>query len=317
MAVQSLKYSLLAGAVLLASGAAQAADYSPPPPPQMVVQPAPEPCCDTWYLRGFIGAGINANMTLEATAFADTYFASNSIADSYFIGGGAGYIWNNWLRFDVSAEYRAKTRITALAVSQPGGAGPVALDQYEGNLSSWVLLANAFVDLGTWNCFTPFVGAGVGIAYNTISNFTDVTPNVAAFGADGSSFGLGRGTSNSSLAWALYAGMSYAVTKNFTIDLTYRYLNYGTAKETVDCNGGSGCIDFEFKNLHSSDIMLGLRWVCCDLAPPLPRYAVQTYAPAPVYTQPQVYTPPPPTYAPPPAYSPPPMYSPPPLQSRG
>jgi hypothetical protein len=32
----------------------------------------------------------------------------------------------------------------------------------QGNISSAVFLANGYVDLGTWWCFTPFIGAGVG-----------------------------------------------------------------------------------------------------------------------------------------------------------
>lgn len=264
--------TLAALAAFTASPVARAADMPLPPP-------VAEPCCSNWYLRGFVGVGNNGSFNLDVTNItSDTFFASKSIGDSTFIGGGVGYNFNNWLRFDVTGEYRAKAHITALAVSQPFVPGPVAVDQYEGNLSSWVFLANAFVDLGTWNCFTPFVGAGIGGAYNMISNFTDVTPDVAAFGATGSSFGLGRGTSNWSLAWALYAGMSYAVSKNFNIDLTYRYLNYGSAKETVDCNGGSGCNEFTFKDLHSNDIMLGLRWTCCDVPSPV-------YAPPPIQSK--------------------------------
>jgi opacity protein-like surface antigen len=282
---------ILAGVAPLVTGVAHAADYPQPPP--VYVQPPPPPpqeCCDSWYLRGFVGAGVNASNSIEAAPMpADTYFASNSVADSYFIGAAVGYNWNNWLRFDVSGEYRAKTRLTALARTQPGGAGPVAVDQYEGNLNSWIFLVNAFVDLGTWECFTPFVGAGIGGAYNMVSDFSDVTPSVAAFGGTGSSFGLGRGTGTWNLAWALYAGVSYAVSKNFNIDLTYRYLSYGSAKDTVDCDGGCGGTDFTFKDLHSHDIMLGLRWTCCDvpLAPPPPRYVYQP--PPPVYTPPPVY----------------------------
>jgi opacity protein-like surface antigen len=282
MCIVRLKISTLVAIASLAATAAHAADM-PLPPPQA------EPCCSNWYLRGFVGVGMNGAYNLDVTNIsADTYFASKSIGDSSFIGGGVGYNWNSWLRFDATAEYRSKARIAALAVSQPAVPGPVAVDQYEGNLNSWVFLANAYVDLGTWNCFTPFLGVGIGGAYNTVSDFTDVTPDVAAFGATGSSFGLGRGTSNWDLAWALYAGLTYNVSKAFKVDLTYRYLNYGTAKDTVDCNGGSGCNAFTFKDLYSNDIMLSLRWTCCETAPetaPPPRY---------VYTPPPAYTPPPP-----------------------
>jgi opacity protein-like surface antigen len=263
-------------AALMAIPAARAADMPLSPP-------APEPCCSSWYLRGFVGVGMNGAYDLDVTNLNGSFFASKSIGDSSFIGGGLGYDWNNWLRFDGTVEYRAKSRISALAVSQPAVPGPVAVDQYEGNLQSWVLLANAYVDLGTWNCLTPFVGAGIGGAYNMVSDFTDVTPDVSAFGATGSAFGLGRGTNNWDLAWALYAGLTYNVSKAFKVDLTYRYLNFGSAKETVDCFGATGCNAFTFKDLHSNDIMLSLRWTCCDVEQP--RY---------------VYSPPPP---PPPLHS--------------
>jgi opacity protein-like surface antigen len=273
----------------------------------MIVQQPVEEFAANWYLRGFVGVGINSKTSVTITPLpADTFVPSNSIADSLFVGGAVGYTFNNWLRFDVSAEYRAKTRLTALTFTQPGGSGPVALDVNEANLSSFVFLANGFIDLGTWDCWTPFVGAGIGFANNTISNFVDVTPNVAAFGATGSSFGLGRGTSNWNMAWALYAGMSFAVTKNFNIDFMYRYLNFGSANEIVDCNGSSNCNRFDFKDLRSNDLMLSLRWTCCEVEER--KVVQQVYAPPPVYTPPPqpVYAPQQPVYAPPP-----------PLRSRG
>ena len=295
MLVVRLAIPTLALAAGFVTSAARAADYSPPPQPPIVYQQPQTECCaaiDNWYLRGFVGVGMTGKSTLDVSPLpADTFIASNSMGDSIFLGGAVGYNWNNWLRFDFSAEYRAKARIDALIYSQPGGSGPVAVDQYQGDLKSWVFLANAFVDLGTWNCFTPFVGVGIGGAYNMVTNFTDITPNVAAFGSDGSAFGLGRNTSNWNLAWALYAGVGYKVTKNFNIDLTYRYLNYGTAKETVDCFGATGCNDFTFKKLQSHDIMIGLRWTCCEAAPPQPNYV---YAPPQQYTPPPVYLQPPP-----------------------
>ena len=30
------------------------------------------------------------------------------MADAAFVGFGVGYAWNNWLRFDVTGEYRMK-----------------------------------------------------------------------------------------------------------------------------------------------------------------------------------------------------------------
>ena len=252
-----LRISSLAAMWMLAVGAAHAADFALPPPPQ--------PCCDNWYLRGFVGVGLNGDYTLDylqnPANSSNFVFDHSSIADSTFIGGGIGYEFNNWLRFEATADYRSKARVYAFGHYTFGGG--TFLDTYEGDLKSWIFLANAFVDLGTWECFTPFVGAGIGGAYNTLSDFTDINPSVAGFG-------IGRNPSEWHFAYALYAGVAYNVSKNFKIDLTYRYLNYGSITDTVDCAGNCNPDSFKFDKLYSNDIMLGLRWTCCELPPPPP-----------------------------------------------
>jgi opacity protein-like surface antigen len=265
--------SVLAALAVLAASAAYAADYHQPPPPPQYIPPPPPPqeCCDSWYLRGFVGVGMNGSYKLDYTTVTDATLQHSDNSDSYFLGAGVGYEVNNWLRIEASAEYRAKSRVYAFVTYPPGG-----LDEYQGYLKSWIFLANAFIDLGTWDCWTPFVGAGIGGAYNSLVDFSDVNPN--------GGFGFGRNPSEWHMAYALYAGVAYNVSKNFKIDLTYRYLNYGSITDTVDCNITCTHDTFKFGKLYSNDIMLGLRWTCCDTAPPAPRY---------VY-QPQPYMPPPP-----------------------
>ena len=265
--------SALAAIAVLAASAAHAADYSPPPPqpPPYIPPPPPADCCSSWYLRGFVGAGMNSNYKLDYTTVTDATLQHNDQSDTFFVGGGIGYEVNNWLRFDATAEYRARSRVYAFVTYPPDG-----LDEYQGYLKSWIFLANAFVDLGTWDCWTPFVGVGVGGAYNTLRDFSDVNPN--------GGFGFGRNPSEWHLAYVLYAGVGYNVSKNFKIDFTYRYLNYGSITDTIDCNVTCTHDTFKFDKLYSNDFMIGLRWTCCDTAPPPPRY---------VY-QPQPYVPPPP-----------------------
>ncbi len=273
---------ILTAIAVLAVSAAQGADYSQPmPQPQqpIVVQPPAQEFTENWYLRGYVGIGMTNNFKLdflENPAHTTNFvFDQNSNSDTTFVGGAIGYEWNNWLRFDVSAEYRGKTQVNARGVfDQVTGQG----DAYQGYIKSWVFLANAFVDLGTWNCFTPFVGVGVGAAYNQLANFVDM--GIGETGA-----GFGRNSAEWHPAWALYAGVGYNVSKTLKVDLTYRYLNYGSITDTIDCIGGCIPDSYKFSSLTSHDIMLGLRWTCCEVAP-TPRY---------------VYTPPPP----------------PPLQSKG
>jgi opacity protein-like surface antigen len=268
-----LKISTLAAVALLAGGTAHGADYSQPLPQQPIIiqQPPVQEFASNWYLRGFVGIGINNGFDIEylpapANVGNGFVFDQHSMADSMFLGGGVGYEWNNWLRFDVTAEYRARTQFNARGVFNPiTGEG----DAYQGYLKSWVFLGNAFVDLGTWNCFTPFVGFGVGAANVQVVDFVDM--GIGTTGA-----GFGRNSSKWNFAWALHAGVAYDVSKNLKVELAYRYLNYGSVTDTVDCIGGCSADSYKFSNLHSHDIMLGLRWTCCETAPP----------PPPVYTPP-------------------------------
>jgi len=249
MVGQRLKVFISAAIVSFAvGGTVRAADYIPPP----IVAPD---FTSGWYLRGFVGVGINPTFNLDYYTVTGATLQHRSNEDTFFLGGGFGYEVNNWLRFDGTAEYRSKTHIYSFVTYPPNG-----LDIYQGDINSWVFLGNAFVDLGTWNCFTPFVGFGIGGAFNQLLNFSDINPN--------GGYGFGRNPGQWHFAYALYAGVGYNVSRNFKIDLTYRYLNYGSITDTVDCAVTCTHDVFKYSNLYSNDFMLGLRWTCCDVPPP-------------------------------------------------
>ena len=84
------------------------------------------------------------------------------------------------------------------------------------------------VDLGTWWCLTPFVGAGIGGAYNQLAISSISTRTNGGYG-------FGRNSAEWHMAYALYAGLAYNVSKSLKIDFSYRYLNYGSITDTVDC----------------------------------------------------------------------------------
>ena len=94
-------------------------------------------------------------------------------------------------------------------------------------MKSDIFLANAYLDLGTWNCITPFVGFGIGGAYNTFADLSDL-------GNTGEN-GPGTNASQLNFAWALHAGLAYNVTQNFSFELAYRYLSYGSVSDQIFC----------------------------------------------------------------------------------
>ena len=133
------------------------------------------------------------------------------------------------------------------------------------------MLGNAYVDLGTWWCMTPFIGAGVGGARVAISNFTDVGLANNGGGAE-PSIAFGDNVSKWNLAWALHAGVAYKVTPNFTVELAYRYLDMGDGLtgDLRTFDGTNARVNpMTFKNITSHDLKLGVRW---DLSSP-PVYA--------------------------------------------
>src|SRR6202043_363866 len=173
-----------------------------PPPPQIVYQQPP--CCETgrWYLRGDVGVGVQSFSSFDHGQTNSVFvwpaswtIVQQDIQDSAIFGGGIGYAWNNWLRFDVTGEYRTKAlmkttgRYMGNSDFCPNTAFGVGscFDNISGNLSSAVFLANAYVDLGTWWCLTPFIGAGVGAAHITTGGFSDVA-TFAPFDGRTSSF---------------------------------------------------------------------------------------------------------------------------------
>ena len=142
---------------------------------------------------------------------------------SPLFGIGIGYNFNEWLRFDMTGEYRSSANFHgSQIITSPGG---TITDEYYARKKEWLFLLNGYVDLGTWQGFTPFVGAGVGFSHNTIASFQDIcTP------CPGGGVAFAEDTSKWNFAWALHAGLAYKVTKNFTVELAYRYVNLGNAR---------------------------------------------------------------------------------------
>ena len=274
--MRSVKFIIAAGAASLLSSVAFAADMpSIMPAPPMGYAPAPVvQDFGGWYLRGDIGMTNTTNGKLHVNAY-DT-LPANTVFNQYghgFDGGmlfglGVGYQFNSWFRADITGEYRSKVAFKGqdYFMFNPGGG---LADTYTGGYKSWVGLVNAYVDLGTWWCLTPFIGAGVGAANIKTTGFSDIA-TFPAFDGRTSAF-FADGASKTNLAWALHAGVAYKVNNAFTVELAYRYLDMGTG-----VHGAGHFMDgtniaqssFQYRDMISQDVKIGLRWNCCDVPPP-------------------------------------------------
>jgi opacity protein-like surface antigen len=183
---------------------------------------------------------------------------------------GVGYQVNNWFRADVTGQYRGKSSFSGqdLNTFNFGGFVHNGVDNYRADKSELLFLANAYVDLGTWWCVTPFIGAGVGASRVTISNFTDqglsdaVPGFPSTFGASPSAAYADK-ASKWNLAWALHTGLAYKVSPNFTVELGYSYVDLGDGitGDIKTYQGGNSVVNpMTFKNITSHDLKLGVRW---------------------------------------------------------
>jgi len=241
-----------------------------------------------WYLRGDVGFASNKVDHLYNVDYDHNFpnhtalapFQQTAIFDSSGIASiGIGYQFNSWLRADVTGQYRANANFKGsdrYTYGLGGGVQGYAIDVYGASMSSYVLMANAYADLGTWNRITPFVGAGIGVARNTIKGLTDTSLADVSPGVISPGVAYGDPASKWNLAWALHAGLAYQIDPGLTLELGYHYLNLGDAAagDTITFqNGNTRFNPMEFKNITSHDVTVGLRW---NLDPPL------VYAPAPM-----------------------------------
>jgi opacity protein-like surface antigen len=276
--MRSVKFLIAAAAASLLSSAAFAADMPIMSPPPMGYAPPPVQDFGGWYLRGDIGmtntqGKLHTNLydTLPANTAFQQY--GHGFDGGLLFGVGVGYQFNNWFRADITGEYRSKVSFNGTDFFQFNPGGGLA-DAYHGGYQSWVGLVNAYADLGTWWCLTPFVGAGVGAATIKTSAFSDVATFPGGAGL-ASSF-IADGATKTNFAWALHAGVAYRVSNNFTVELAYRYLDMGTAGHGQGHffdGTPAGPSTFQYRDMTSQDLKLGVRWniPCCDVPPaPVP-----------------------------------------------
>jgi opacity protein-like surface antigen len=243
-------------AVLLAgvAGPALAADYIEEP-----IEVVPE-VVGGWYIRGHIGMSNQFFDGLESDLFDlpddHGWYDEGGFSSAPIFGAGVGYEFNDYLRGDITVEWRGKSDFEALDWFDDGGARRT--NDYRAKKSELVFMANGYYDIGTWSGITPYVGAGIGASYNTISHFRDIgviAPTSGGYADDESEWNL---------AWALHAGLGFQATERMTIDLGYSFMSLGDAS-TGRLNNDDPAFDIdndgiEFNDIYSHDFKLGVRY---------------------------------------------------------
>ena len=251
----------VATAALLASSAAYAADvYQPEPQPVYV--DAPEVAvaeASGWYLRGDLGYSFNklrgANY-FQGSNNNQVDFATGSIKDSFWVGGGVGYQINSYLRTDLTFDYLAKADFNGSTRGTCGFSVTPCTSADVSSMRAYTLMANAYVDLGTYAYFTPYIGGGIGGSYVKWDKLRNTSCADNGTGCDATVEHHGAGSWR--FAYQLMAGASIDVTCNVKADVGYRFRHTaGGDMFGYALNGGPG-YDKGFKS-HS--LHAGARYV--------------------------------------------------------
>lgn len=239
-----IKTAILAGLAAVTASAATAADL-----PRRILLPR-APVLDTtenWYLRGDVGYARYKRPEADFTlAPIEGNMAREGFRDTAVAGIGIGFRFSPLFRADVTVDHRFDARFKGLPSDADIATGSIS-DRARFQSSS--LMLNAYADLGTYKGFTPYLGAGIGVAHNILGSYTRTD---AALGT------VERlaGGDDYDLAWALMAGVGYKLSNSFTLDLGYRYASLGGVK-TRGYDGGAGA---DVESIGSHEVRLGVRY---------------------------------------------------------
>ncbi|MCY0148202.1 porin family protein [Hoeflea sp. G2-23] len=232
-----------------------------------------------WYLRGDLGysartRGAATNYSVfnvgPPAAYAGEQFDTSSLDSNWSGSIGMGYSFTDYLRADLTFDYAEGkfdgTTSSLLSCAGVVGGQCASIDTQD--FEQYGFMANAYVDLGTYSGFTPYVGAGAGIARVTWGALTNdqrcvsVVGNVCGAGVAVDSTHAGEETWR--FTYALMAGFSYDITKDLKLDLGYRYSKVdGGAQFSYDAvTAAAGAVGVQSydNGIEKHEIRAGLRY---------------------------------------------------------
>jgi opacity protein-like surface antigen len=181
------------------------------------------------------------------------------------LGCGSG---SRGIRGEVMFGYHGSRKIEGEPVWYAGaGPDPVlpGVDPLHTSVTSYTMMFNAYKDLGNYGGFTPYVGAGVGVAYNRLDDtyFTG-NPNLT---------GRIQGHDDLAFAWSLMAGVGYQLSDRAVLDVGYRYMDLGKVNSgNIDDQRNHNPV-IRINDLVSHEIKVGLRYHFGHGAADVPAYA--------------------------------------------
>lgn len=256
--------------------------------------PAPIPIPDTfnWYVRGDAGYSVKSTGNVSVTGTPQVDVAGPGSHDGPFTGSlGMGRYITPSLRAEFGIDIRNQQTIGrpksySFTETVPDGFGGTDTHTHLANrqdtttLASHTLMANLYYDVKTGTRFTPYVGAGAGVAFGQMkrsfsenaacqSSTNDVTgayldgagnpvcggaptPFADASGA--------KGINSWGPAFALMAGTSVDLTTGVKLDAGYRMMWQGSTP-SISLGSVTGDISKISAGARTDhELRMGVRW---------------------------------------------------------
>jgi opacity protein-like surface antigen len=140
----------------------------------------------------------------------------------------------------------------ALLLEATLGGRPEVVDPLHTSVKSYTLMLNGYKDLGNYGGFTPYLGAGVGVAYHIMDEvyFTD-NPNLS---------NRIEGNRDMAFAWSLMAGVGYQLSHSTVLDVGYRYIDMGSIDSGRVDSAGFVNPKVQLDDIDAHEIKVGLRY---------------------------------------------------------
>ena len=172
----------------------------------------------------------------------------NSFGLGLSVGADLGYYYDLPMRVELEYAYRGKAEF-GQGPSVVLGSVPL-MASHSFDITAHSLMANAFFDFNNDSMFTPYIGAGLGLAY------LDTTYRASI--QNGTTATVTTNNDNWNFAWNVGAGVAYHLSDNMALDLGYRYVDLGTAEAgsaIVSNFTGSSSVDYT-----AHEVNVGLRF---------------------------------------------------------
>jgi opacity protein-like surface antigen len=162
---------------------------------------------------------------LDAAAYAfDEYEADVSGSGNKTIGGATIAYGFDFTKSGLNVRGEIEIGLSGKAKYNETYGYEGGSENYKVSFRKTSFLVNGYYDFRNSTKFTPYIGAGLGIAAVKASvGYADTY--------DGYTYGLSQSKSKVNFVYQVGAGASYEATKNISLDLGYRFVDYGSVKQ--------------------------------------------------------------------------------------